>query len=426
MARLGRVHLLVVYGNVMMYAICYMAQVPVLPYLLKHLGAANNTSYGVLQTVFNAVQFVGGLISGPLMDRYGGRALMVVSFAASIVCYGLTATATNVWMLYISRLPTVLQHAILAARTIVTEMSSDEERARMLGYVGVAYGLGFTIGPAAGGLMSSVSLRFAAWAATIGSALSLAMVLLAIPADAPAVAKKGDGKGPKRESFLAMAGQFRKVASQPGVAHMLAAKLLVGLAFAVFQTMFPVLLQQQYGLDSRGNGLVLSYLGVLFVAVQALLIGPVTRKVDEATAEYFCCCGLFVSFLALSGASRLWHLLALLIPLSAAGQLNSTLNTARLTKAVNPSQRGTVLALDMSLFSGVRMISPALGSWAVGRFGYSAVGAISSLLVGLLLLLVQLRVVRMGRSLEVAPRAEDEGGVAAGGGSSAGGKDKEA
>ena len=45
-------------------AICYMAQVPVLPYLLKHLGAANNTSYGVMQTVFNAVQFVGGLISG--------------------------------------------------------------------------------------------------------------------------------------------------------------------------------------------------------------------------------------------------------------------------------------------------------------------------------------------------------------------------
>ena len=67
-------------------------------------------------------------------------------------------------------------------------------------------------------------------------------------------------------------------------------------------------------------------------AVQALLIGPVARKVDEATAEYVCCWGMLFSFTALSGATRLWHLLALLIPLSAAGQLNNTLNTARLTK----------------------------------------------------------------------------------------------
>ena len=96
---------------------------------------------------------------------------------------------------------------------------------------------------------------------------------------------------------------------------------------------------------------------------------------------------------------------------------------ARWLQAVDRSQHGTALALDMSLFSGVRMISPALGSWLVGRFGYSAVGATSALLVGLLLLLVQLRVVRMKR-LEVAPRGEDEG--SSGRGVAAGSKDKEA
>jgi MFS family permease len=76
------------------------------------------------------------------------------------------------------RIPTVLQHAVLAARTIVTARSSGQDRARLLGYLGVAYGVGFAFGPALGGLLSQVSLRLGSWLATGGSLLSVVLIYL--------------------------------------------------------------------------------------------------------------------------------------------------------------------------------------------------------------------------------------------------------
>lgn len=80
------------------------------------------------------------------------------------------------------RLATLMQHAVLAARTIVTAQSPADERAALLGYIGASYGLGFALGPAAGGLLSSISLQATAWAAAAGSVLALAIVALLLPA----------------------------------------------------------------------------------------------------------------------------------------------------------------------------------------------------------------------------------------------------
>lgn len=76
-------------------------------------------------------------------------------------------------MIYISRLPTLLQHAVMATRTAVGESSSELDRARLLGYVGVAYGVGMALGPVIGGILAKADLRLSAWVATAGSVLSL-------------------------------------------------------------------------------------------------------------------------------------------------------------------------------------------------------------------------------------------------------------
>jgi hypothetical protein len=79
------------------------------------------------------------------------------------------------------RLATLMQHAILAARTLVTHSCAVDERAALLGRIGASYGLGFALGPAVGGLMSSVSLTATAWAAAGGSLLAMGMVYLGLP-----------------------------------------------------------------------------------------------------------------------------------------------------------------------------------------------------------------------------------------------------
>lgn len=115
-------------GNVALYAACYTAQAPVLPFLTTSLHA-DLVSYGHLMTLFSVIQLVGGLLAGPLVDAYGPRVVLLASYASSALCYVMTARAGSMAALYASRLPTLLQHAVLATRAALAAASSEEERA---------------------------------------------------------------------------------------------------------------------------------------------------------------------------------------------------------------------------------------------------------------------------------------------------------
>lgn len=375
----------VLYINITLYALCYMAQAPVLPYLTKSLGA-DAAGYGALQTVFSAVQVVGGLWSGPLVDKYGGKNLLLMSFGASAISYGLTATANSMWLLYISRIPTILQQAVLAARTIVTAASTDEERARVIGYVGVAYGVGFAVGPALGGYISQISLQLAAWFATAGSILSIVLIATLLPSDSPARKAPVAGEGKAKPSLTWNA--FKEVCVQPAVPQLLVAKTLAGMAGAMFSSVFSLALEQKFKLNSRDNGLLLSYVGVVVIAVQALLVGPAERLLGEWGCVRACTALLLVAFTGLVAVEQVWQLMALLLPMSGAATLFSTVNTAQLTKAVPPQLRGTMLAVDMSLGSGVRMLAPMAAGLLLQQAGFPSLGASAAALTALLLLLL--------------------------------------
>eukprot|EP00195_Chlamydomonas_chlamydogama_P001003 CAMPEP_0202914444 /NCGR_PEP_ID=MMETSP1392-20130828/63103_1 /ASSEMBLY_ACC=CAM_ASM_000868 /TAXON_ID=225041 /ORGANISM="Chlamydomonas chlamydogama, Strain SAG 11-48b" /LENGTH=369 /DNA_ID=CAMNT_0049606089 /DNA_START=22 /DNA_END=1128 /DNA_ORIENTATION=- len=367
MAKASIASLGVIYANVALYSVCMMMQQPLLPYLTKQLGAST-TQFAQLQTLFSAVQLVGGLLSGPFVDAYGGRALMVVSFAASAVSYALTASATSLSLLYLSRLPTVFQHTVLAARTIVTAATDDGQRATFLGYVGVSFGIGFGLGPALGGLLSDVSLQFSAWVAAAGSLASLASVLLLLPPDKPqkaATAKGGSStSGVARQAIM----KFSEACRLPGVGSLLVIKLTTGLAFGIFQSMFTVLLQNR-GLGPKQNGAVLSFVGVVSILVQGALVGPAVSRLGEARTTYLAVWVMMLGFGALGAVKTLVGTLAALVPLCAAAVMLTALNTSLLTKAVPPDQRGTILSVDMSMGSGTRMLSPGLGAVLLTRGG---------------------------------------------------------
>ncbi|MEW5299978.1 MAG: hypothetical protein WDW36_002944 [Sanguina aurantia] len=350
-----------------------MAQVPMMPYLTKALGA-DTIEYGKLQTVFSALQCLGGLLAGPLLDRYGGKAMLVVSFLSSIACYSLTATATTLTGLYASRLPSVLQHAVLAARTIVTDSSSDEDRATVLGYVGMAMSVGFAVGPALGGLLQTPQAT--AWFGAGVSVFSVLSIVIFLPALHKATKPVAGATGKAAANSDAMDNvflRFWKVVSLPSIRPLLVAKVFTGLAQAIFQVMFTLTLQQQYKLDSKINGFVLSYLGVIIGLVQAFLVRIVVKMNGEGRSAYLSLWAMMAGFLGLAMSESIGQLCFMLLPLTAGSLIFSTVNTSQLTKAVTPSQTGTVLAIDMSLFSGVRMLAPSMGAALLTRFGPNSI-----------------------------------------------------
>ncbi|WIA17363.1 hypothetical protein OEZ85_014225 [Tetradesmus obliquus] len=395
----ARGQLVLLCSTTFLYALCFMAQAPLLPYMIDKLGAKESNTYGLLMSTFSGLQLVGSLLSGPLVDAYGGKLLLIISFASSAACYTMTATASSIWMLFVSRLATLMQHAVLAARTIVTAQSPADERAALLGYIGASYGCGFALGPAAGGLLSSISLQATAWAAAAGSVLALGIVALLLPADSPSkqqqrkehsTSSSGSSNGaavpaPQQQRVFSIAS-LAAVVQHPGVPSLLLVQACSGLAQSVFQSTFSLLIKKQYGLSSKANGMMLSYVGCCIVFAQAVVIKPVSKRVGETAAVRGGCGLLVLSFLALGSCRELWQLLACLLPLAVAGVTVATLNVARLTKAVPTSQAGTVMALDMSLGSGLRTVAPLLGTWMMQRYGYPAVaGSCAALVLAALL-----------------------------------------
>lgn len=152
-------------------------QQPLQPYLVESLIKAEDASakyyYAAFKSFGGLLQVLGSLFSGWLADRFGTKAVLLLSFGSSAASYALAAGATDVRMLFLSLLPTVFQHAILGARAYVFIVADDETRPARLSYISVMYGLGYVVGPTLGGQLGKVSLQLAASAAAVGSVLSL-------------------------------------------------------------------------------------------------------------------------------------------------------------------------------------------------------------------------------------------------------------
>jgi MFS family permease len=142
----------------------------------------------------------------------------------------------------------------------------------------------------------------------------------------------------------------------------------------------------------------MSYTGCVGILTQTFVVDWATRRFDDRRIVAVCVAGGLLSFLLLAFASEVWHLAALLAPLYVSSALLSTVNTAQLTKAA-PSDAGSVVAIDMSVGSFSRMLSPAIATAALQRSGYASVCGLSSASLLILLLLLQ------AKAIDAAPHA---------------------
>jgi len=265
---------LLMYTHVAIYALCFQMQQPTQLYLVKSLVDEGDKTdaqaqFALIKSFNGALQLVGSLISGYLVDKFGAHFVLILSIAASLLSYGLTAAATSVEWLALAQLPTVLQHAVLAGRALVSIRAADADRAVLLGYVGVAYGVGFILGPVIGGQLASVSLRLPAIVATAVSCLSVAALLFQ-PAASSGKPKLEPNEAAAAEPAVATAAlgesslsKYRRLFSSPRIAALLLIKLLFAFALALFYGVSQIVMATRFGLDAKGSGYLMSAIGVV-------------------------------------------------------------------------------------------------------------------------------------------------------------------
>ena len=171
---------------------------------------------------------------------------------------------------------------------------------------------------------------------------------------------------------------------RPVVGPLLHTRFFFGLAFSMFQTVFALYAQYRFNLNAEETAYILTYVGVLSVFTQGILIGRLTKRYQEKTLILISTAVMAFSLLGWAFSPSVLSLLIILLPTAiSGGVLNTVINSAA-TKAVSPSEIGGILGLSSSLESITRVIAPTLGGLMLGRLGTSAPGIFGFAILALL------------------------------------------
>jgi len=273
------------------------------------------------------------------------------------------------------------------SQMVITDVSRSENRAAALGRVGISYGLGMIVGPFLGGLITAAaSEELAAATAAAGSILSAVLVLIFIPSNTKqlqVVENKTESKEKTGDdSSVLSVKKIFKILKIPKVAYLLAVKCICGIPFGIFQSMFSIVAMEYFKLGPKENGIVLSYVGVLSIAVQGIGVGILSKRFKDAVLVNLSIVLIAVAYLMMIGVTNIYTFCIALIPLVTGGSILQVIITSCITKIVPGHDTGAAIGLSMATHSLIRSISPTIGGYLFSYFGFVIFGITGVLING--------------------------------------------
>jgi MFS transporter, DHA1 family, tetracycline resistance protein len=358
--------------------------IPLLPFYAERF-AASPLQMTLLFATYSLMSMLASPLWGRLSDRVGRRPVLMASMAAAALAYLWLAFADSLWMVFLARaFAGACAGNIAAAQAYVADVSPPEARAKGMGLIGAAFGLGFIIGPVIGGLLAgddpaTADLRTPG---LIAAGLSLAAfvgVVLLLPESLT------PGRGGGRRGRIAAA---LDALTRPGLRRLLAVFFLVILAFSGMETTFAWWAMAQFGWGPQSIGFVFFYVGLLSASMQGVLIGPLTRRFGEErlmlSGLSLIACGLALMPLARSLPVLLLAVSALSIGM---GAVQPSINSL-ISRRADPEQQGEIMGVAQAIGSLSRVLGPILAGAVFGTLGRNspfllgAVLVVAALLVG--------------------------------------------
>jgi len=332
---------------------------PILPKLVESFVDNDTASaariFGLFGTAWALMQFVFSPILGGLSDRFGRRPVVLLSNFGLGLDYVLMALAPSLIWLFIGRVISGITSAsVSTAFAYIADMTPPERRAAVFGKVGAAFGAGFILGPAIGGLLGGIDPRLPFWVAAGLSFANTLYGLLILPESLPR-----DRRSPFRWKSANPLGALHLLRTDRVLAGLSITNFFAQLAHVVLPSTFVLYATYRYGWDTRTVGLTLAMVGICAMAVQGAGIGPIVRRIGERRALLLglgCGAAGFLIF----GAAPTGPLFWLGIPVMALWGITGAATQALMTRLVAPDQQGQLQGATASVQSVSQLLGPFL------------------------------------------------------------------
>jgi DHA1 family tetracycline resistance protein-like MFS transporter len=333
--------------------------IPVLPRIV--LGFMNGDTagaaemFGIFSTVWALMQFFFSPLLGVVSDRYGRRPVILISCLGLGLDYAFMALAPSLTLLFVGRIISGITSATIGTGfAYIADVTPEQDRAKAFGIVGMAFGLGFVVGPAIGGLLGSLDPRLPLWAAAAACLINACFGWFVLPESLPP--EKRMAFAWKRANPI---GSFRLLAAHRELLGLAAVNFLGQTAHQVLPAVFVLYAAYRYGWGDTQVGLTLAFVGICSAVVSGALVGPVVARLGERLTllvSMLCgALGMAIYGLAPTGAAFL-----LGVPVMSLWGLSGPAIMGLMSRLVSPSEQGQLQGANTSLTSVAGLIGPGV------------------------------------------------------------------
>jgi MFS transporter, DHA1 family, tetracycline resistance protein len=359
--------------------------IPVLPKIVLGFMGGDTAGaaevFGAFATAWGLMQFLCSPLLGALSDRYGRRPVILISCLGLGLDYVFMALAPSLTLLFIGRIISGITAATIStAFAYIADVTPPDGRAKAFGVVGVAFGLGFVVGPALGGLLGGLDPRLPFWLSAAACVANAAFGWFVLPESLP----------PDRRMAFAWKranpiGALRLLLSHRRLIGLAAVDFVANVAHQVLPSVFVLYAGYRYGWGETAVGLTLAFVGICSAIVQGLLIGPTVGRLGVRRALLL---GLLAGALgmAIYGLAPTGPWFWLGAPVMALWGLSGPALQEMMSRLVSPSEQGQLQGANNSSRSITGLIGPALFSgtfaWLLGWLPGAPFLLAAALLVG--------------------------------------------
>ncbi len=367
--------LFIVFFTVFMDLLGFGILIPLLPYVAEQYGA-DGLLVGVLFASYSGAQFLFAPMWGRLSDRFGRRPIILISLTGSTIGYLIFAYAGSLAWLFVSRILSGICAAnISTAQAIIADLLPPQERTRGMGLVGAALGLGFTFGPALGGVfVEETNYSFPFFIAAALSGIDLLWAFFLLP---ETVSYQNHSQYEQRKFSLQ---QLKAALNVSLIPRLLSISLIYYIAFAAMEGTLGFFVKEEFLLSAKHNSYLFFFVGIVVALIQGGVVGRMSKRFGDLNVLIIGVFLVFIGFLGIAFTPSVPVLICAMIPLAIGAGLYTPSMTSLISQRSAQEVQGGILGLNQSMASLGRIIGPMTGGFLFD-IGYRFPYYFSALLV---------------------------------------------